>query len=84
MYTPEVFFCTLVNLVGIIYYITYTLIGFCSFSYQVAALDLGYKAGVECLKESPPKVVFLLGADECAITRDDLPQSTTVIYLGNH
>lgn len=51
---------------------------------QVAALDLGYKAGVECLKECPPKVLFLLGADDCAISRDDLPQSTTIIYLGSH
>lgn len=51
---------------------------------QVAALDLGYKAGVEVIKETPPKVLFLLGADECLITRNDLPKDSTVIYLGSH
>lgn len=51
---------------------------------QVAALDLGYKAGVEAIKERPPKVLFLLGADECLITRNDLPNDATVIYLGSH
>ncbi|XP_014292532.1 NADH-ubiquinone oxidoreductase 75 kDa subunit, mitochondrial [Halyomorpha halys] len=51
---------------------------------QVAALDLGYKAGVESLKEDSPKVLFLLGADESVISRDDLDDSTTIIYLGSH
>ena len=50
----------------------------------MAALDLGYKAGVDLLREHPPKVLFLLGADESTITRSDLPQDATVIYLGNN
>lgn len=51
---------------------------------QVAALDLGYKAGVEAIRENPPKVLFLLGADENTITRDDLPKDSFIIYQGSH
>ncbi|XP_047741031.1 NADH-ubiquinone oxidoreductase 75 kDa subunit, mitochondrial [Hyalella azteca] len=51
---------------------------------QVAALDLGYKAGVAAVRQQKPKVLFLLGADEGAITRSDLPADTTVIYQGSH
>lgn len=47
---------------------------------QVAALDLGYKPGVSDIKNSPPKVLFLLGADEGCISRQDLPSDTFVIY----
>jgi len=51
---------------------------------QVAALDLGYKAGVQYLRENPPKVLFLLGADEQAISRSDLPKDCFVVYQGSH
>lgn len=51
---------------------------------QVAALDVGYKAGVEYIKQNPPKVLYLLGADEGAITREDLPKDCFVIYQGHH
>lgn len=51
---------------------------------QVAALDLGYKAGVSAIRENPPKVLYLLGADQGAITRDDLPSDCCVIYQGHH
>ncbi|KAK7872912.1 hypothetical protein R5R35_004232 [Gryllus longicercus] len=51
---------------------------------QVAALDLGYRAGVAELRQKPPKVLFLLGADECVITRNDLPKDVFVIYQGHH
>lgn len=51
---------------------------------QVAALDIGYKAGVDHIRESKPKVLFLLGADEGTITRDDLPQDCFVVYQGMH
>lgn len=51
---------------------------------QVAALDLGYKPGVADIKSSPPRVLFLLGADEGAISRSDLPPDTFVIYQGHH
>nr|P86203.1 RecName: Full=NADH-ubiquinone oxidoreductase 75 kDa subunit, mitochondrial; AltName: Full=Complex I-75kD; Short=CI-75kD [Mesocricetus auratus] len=36
---------------------------------QVAALDLGYKPGVEAIRKNPPKLLFLLGADGGCITR---------------
>ncbi|KAM9820443.1 NADH-ubiquinone oxidoreductase 75 kDa subunit, mitochondrial [Neosynchiropus ocellatus] len=51
---------------------------------QVAALDLGYKAGVEAIRKNPPKVLFLLGADSGCISRADLPKQTLVIYQGHH
>ncbi|XP_026688533.1 NADH-ubiquinone oxidoreductase 75 kDa subunit, mitochondrial-like isoform X2 [Diaphorina citri] len=34
---------------------------------QVAALDIGYKPGTSAIREKPPKVLFLLGADEGSI-----------------
>ncbi|XP_078259798.1 NADH-ubiquinone oxidoreductase 75 kDa subunit, mitochondrial [Rhinoraja longicauda] len=51
---------------------------------QVAALDLGYKAGVDILRKNPPKVLFLVGADNGCITRQDLPKDCFVIYQGHH
>uniref|UniRef100_A0A667XUG2 NADH-ubiquinone oxidoreductase 75 kDa subunit, mitochondrial n=1 Tax=Myripristis murdjan TaxID=586833 RepID=A0A667XUG2_9TELE len=51
---------------------------------QVAALDLGYKAGVEAIRKNPPKVLFLLGADAGCITRADLPKNSLVVYQGHH
>jgi hypothetical protein len=47
---------------------------------QVAALDLGWKAGTADLRASKPRVVWLLGADAGAISRDDLPADCFVIY----
>uniref|UniRef100_A0A8C9UZH1 NADH-ubiquinone oxidoreductase 75 kDa subunit, mitochondrial n=1 Tax=Scleropages formosus TaxID=113540 RepID=A0A8C9UZH1_SCLFO len=51
---------------------------------QVAALDLGYKAGVEAIRNNPPKVLFLLGADGGCVTRQDLPKNSLIIYQGHH
>lgn len=51
---------------------------------QVAALDLGYEAGMSALRDKPPKVLYLLGADAGTITRADLPKDTFVIYQGSH
>ncbi|KAF6208673.1 hypothetical protein GE061_017131 [Apolygus lucorum] len=51
---------------------------------QVAALDLGYKAGVSDVRKKSPKVLFLMGADEGTISRSDLPGDATVIYQGHH
>uniref|UniRef100_A0A3B5KKP5 NADH-ubiquinone oxidoreductase 75 kDa subunit, mitochondrial n=1 Tax=Takifugu rubripes TaxID=31033 RepID=A0A3B5KKP5_TAKRU len=51
---------------------------------QVAALDLGYKAGVEAIRKTPPKILFLLGADGGCITRADLPKNSFIIYQGHH
>uniref|UniRef100_A0A672I9H5 NADH-ubiquinone oxidoreductase 75 kDa subunit, mitochondrial n=1 Tax=Salarias fasciatus TaxID=181472 RepID=A0A672I9H5_SALFA len=51
---------------------------------QVAALDLGYKPGVETIRKNPPKVLFLLGADAGCIARQDLPKDSLIIYQGHH
>lgn len=51
---------------------------------QVAALDVGYQAGVEAIRTNPPKVLYLLGADEGTITREDLPADCFVVYQGHH
>jgi len=51
---------------------------------QVAALDLGWKAGVAEVRAAKPKVLWLLGADAGAITREDLPEDCYVIYQGHH
>lgn len=48
----------------------------------MAALDLGYKAGVDYIRQNPPKVLFMLGADEGVLTRDDLPKDCFIIYQG--
>jgi hypothetical protein len=50
----------------------------------VAALDLGYKPGVESIRKNPPKVLFLLGADAGCITRQDLADDSLIIYQGQH
>ena len=51
---------------------------------QVAALDLGYKAGVAEVRQAKPKVLWLLGADAGAITKEDIPSDCFVIYQGHH
>nr|XP_020456353.1 NADH-ubiquinone oxidoreductase 75 kDa subunit, mitochondrial [Monopterus albus] len=51
---------------------------------QVAALDLGYKAGVDAIRKNPPKVLYLLGADGGCISRVDLPKDSLIIYQGHH
>ncbi len=52
---------------------------------QVAALDVGYSAGVEKLREmkEKPEFLYLLGADEGAVTRDMLAKDAFVVYQGN-
>lgn len=49
---------------------------------QVAALDLGYSAGAQKIREAKPKVLFMLGADEGVISRSDLAKDCFVIYQG--
>ncbi|NXR83864.1 NDUS1 oxidoreductase, partial [Pycnonotus jocosus] len=51
---------------------------------QVAALDLGFKPGVEAIRKSPPKVLYLLGADSGCITRQHLTKDCFIIYQGHH
>jgi len=50
----------------------------------VAALDLGYKPGVAEVRQAKPKVLWMLGADSGAISREDLPSDCFVIYQGHH
>eukprot|EP00271_Cylindrocystis_brebissonii_P010405 TRINITY_DN26587_c0_g1_i1.p1 TRINITY_DN26587_c0_g1~~TRINITY_DN26587_c0_g1_i1.p1 ORF type:complete len:744 (+),score=120.17 TRINITY_DN26587_c0_g1_i1:129-2360(+) len=50
---------------------------------QVGGLDVGFLPGPEAaLIESPPKVVYLLGAD--TLTEEDIPKDAFVIYQGHH
>merc|ERR1719510_2717461 len=51
---------------------------------QVAALDIGYQAGVSALLDVKPDVVYMLGADAGSISREDLPEGAFVIYQGHH
>ncbi len=51
---------------------------------QVAALDLGYKAGVSAIRDQKPKFLYILDADEGALTRSDLDKDAFVIYQGHH
>ena len=51
---------------------------------QVAALDLGYKPGVEEIRNANPKILYLLNADQETISRHDLPKDCLVIYQGHH
>lgn len=48
---------------------------------QVAALDIGYNSTVEKIKQEQPKVLFLLGADDANITKENFP-NTFIIYIG--
>ncbi|XP_011311762.1 NADH-ubiquinone oxidoreductase 75 kDa subunit, mitochondrial [Fopius arisanus] len=50
---------------------------------QVAALDIGYGSSLEDVKSLQPKVLFLLGADDSPITREEFPHSF-IIYIGSH
>ncbi|XP_030642369.1 NADH-ubiquinone oxidoreductase 75 kDa subunit, mitochondrial-like isoform X3 [Chanos chanos] len=51
---------------------------------QVAALDLGYKPGVEAIRKNPTKVLYLLGADAGCINKQDLSEDCFIIYQGHH
>ncbi|XP_026495934.1 NADH-ubiquinone oxidoreductase 75 kDa subunit, mitochondrial [Vanessa tameamea] len=50
---------------------------------QVAALDLGYRAGAGA-QLAAARVVYLLGADAGLVTREALPKDCVVIYQGHH
>lgn len=49
---------------------------------QVAALDLGLKAGIKDLKSLSPKVLYLLGADDADVLKGNIPSDVFVIYQG--
>ncbi|XP_076233257.1 NADH dehydrogenase (ubiquinone) 75 kDa subunit [Calliopsis andreniformis] len=50
---------------------------------QAAALDVGYSSTVEEIKQQQPKVLFLLGADDANIKKEDFP-NTFIVYIGSH
>merc|ERR1711887_264879 len=47
----------------------------------VGALDLGYKSGVDTVKEQKPKLLFLVGADAGTVSADDIAEDGVVIYM---
>ncbi|XP_014672081.1 PREDICTED: NADH-ubiquinone oxidoreductase 75 kDa subunit, mitochondrial-like [Priapulus caudatus] len=51
---------------------------------QVGALDLGYTPGAAAIRARQPKLLLMLGADEGAVTRTDLPADCFVVYQGHH
>lgn len=51
---------------------------------QVAALDLGYKPDVKTIIDMKPNLLYLFGADEGLIKREDLPSDCYIIYQGHH
>lgn len=51
---------------------------------QVAALDIGYQPGIDELLAANPKVLFLLGADNGAINKENIPKDCFVVYQGHH
>ncbi|XP_067125344.1 NADH-ubiquinone oxidoreductase 75 kDa subunit, mitochondrial isoform X2 [Centruroides vittatus] len=51
---------------------------------QVAALDIGYKPGIQYIRDNPPNVLYLLGADEGIITKNDIPENCFIIFQGHH
>ncbi|XP_076183124.1 NADH dehydrogenase (ubiquinone) 75 kDa subunit isoform X2 [Ptiloglossa arizonensis] len=50
---------------------------------QVAALDVGYSSTVDDVKQLQPKVLFLLGADDANIKKEDF-SNTFIVYIGSH
>ena len=49
---------------------------------QVAALDLGYQAGVQSIREKTPRLLYLMGADAGTVDRSNLAKDSFVIYQG--
>ena len=49
---------------------------------QVAALDLGYKPGVQFIYDAKPKILFLMGADQGIVKRENLPADCFIVYQG--
>lgn len=50
----------------------------------VGAADVGVTHSVDDVIAAKPKVLFLLGADDNKITRDQLPADCTIVYQGHH
>uniref|UniRef100_A0A183GTI9 Molybdopterin domain-containing protein n=1 Tax=Heligmosomoides polygyrus TaxID=6339 RepID=A0A183GTI9_HELPZ len=49
---------------------------------QVGALDVGYQAGTAAIRKKPVKFLYLLGADEGKVTRQNLDPAAFVVYQG--
>ncbi|XP_051158719.1 NADH-ubiquinone oxidoreductase 75 kDa subunit, mitochondrial [Leptopilina boulardi] len=50
---------------------------------QVGALDLGYGSTIEELEKAEPRCIFLLGADDCNVTKENFGKSY-IVYIGSH
>jgi len=51
---------------------------------QVGALDIGYKPGVAALKGKTIKFLYLLGADEGLVGRNDVAKDAFIVYQGHN
>ncbi|XP_042896872.1 NADH-ubiquinone oxidoreductase 75 kDa subunit, mitochondrial [Parasteatoda tepidariorum] len=51
---------------------------------QVAALDIGYKSNPDEIEKIQPKLLYLVGADEGVISKENLPKDCFIIYQGHH
>ncbi|VDL68167.1 unnamed protein product [Nippostrongylus brasiliensis] len=51
---------------------------------QVGALDVGYQAGTALIRKKPIKFLYLLGADEGKVTRQNLDPAAFVVYQGHN
>jgi NADH dehydrogenase (ubiquinone) Fe-S protein 1 len=49
---------------------------------QVTSLDLGYTSSLNELKKNKPRILFLLGADDPCIKKEDFSKSF-IVYIGN-
>ncbi|GMS79757.1 hypothetical protein PENTCL1PPCAC_1932, partial [Pristionchus entomophagus] len=50
---------------------------------QTGALDLGYQPGTSAIRKRPVKFLYLLGADEGAVNRQQLAPDAFVVYQGH-
>lgn len=50
----------------------------------MAAFDIGYTPGIDKIREANLKALLLIGADEGAIEKADLPKDCFVIYQGEY
>ncbi|CAJ0939428.1 unnamed protein product, partial [Mesorhabditis belari] len=51
---------------------------------QTGALDIGYKPGTSAIRKKPVKFLYLLDADEGAVTKQNLDPGAFVVYQGHH
>lgn len=51
---------------------------------QAGALDIGYKAGIAAIRKKPIKFLYLLGADEGVVAKQNLDPGAFIVYQGHH